>query len=230
MQVATGRGTRGSHPGNDFAYTDRLPLGHCNALQVVVRGDKAVAVIDFHAIAAAPGVPTHGPDHAGVGCVDQRAASRGEILAPVELARQSGERIDPQPEGRARKQHFERRVEFPGRRPVEGTRRDIESANAVLIEGLDRRAFKRHRGFVTCLDRGRRRAWGTVSSALEVAPSVGSIPGSTWPVAKDPSLAAPPKPGPWKPKARITTTARKHAERTRPNFLVSTRSTTWPDS
>jgi hypothetical protein len=137
-----------------------LPLGHCNALQVVVRGDKAVAVIDFHAIAAAPGVPTHGPDHAGVGCVDQRAASRGEILAPVELARQSGERIDPQPEGRARKQHFERRVEFPGRRPVEGTRRDIESANAVLIEGLDRGAFKRHRGFVTCLDRGRRRAWG----------------------------------------------------------------------
>ncbi len=78
-------------------------------------------MINFHAVAATPRMPAHGPDHAGVGCVDERAAGRGEILAPVELPRQSGEGIDPQSEGGARKQHFKRSVEFPGRGPVEGT-------------------------------------------------------------------------------------------------------------
>jgi hypothetical protein len=155
VQVATGRGTRGADPGNHLAYPDRFPLGHCDSLQVVVRGDQAVAVINFDAIAAAPRVPADGPDHAGVGCVDERAASRGEVLAPVELSRRPGEGIDPQPKGRARNQHFERRVELPGRGPVKGARRDIESAYAVLVEGLDRGTFKRHRCFVARNDGGR---------------------------------------------------------------------------
>ena len=118
VQMAACGATCGSDFGDDLTHPYRLPVGDGDSLQVVVRGDEAVAVVDFHAVASTPRVPAHGPDHAGVGRVDEGAAVRGEVLAPVEFPRQSCEGVDPEPEGRAPNQHFKRCVQFPGARAV----------------------------------------------------------------------------------------------------------------
>jgi hypothetical protein len=85
MEMATRRGTRGSNSCDDFPNLDRFSLFDCDCLKVVIRGDKAVAVIDLHPVAAAPLVPAHGPDHAGVGGIDTGAAGSSKILPPMEL-------------------------------------------------------------------------------------------------------------------------------------------------
>lgn len=130
-----------------------MPLDDGDPLQMVVGGDKAVAMIYLHAVAATPGVPAHRPDHAGVGCVNESAAGRGEVLTPVELPGQSREGVNPPPERRAWNQHLKRRVKFPGGRPVKGTRSDVVVPASVLVQGLDRRPLKGQRGVI---DRRRR--------------------------------------------------------------------------
>lgn len=146
MQMATGGRTGGSYPGDHLAHPHRFPFGYGDPLKVVVGGDQAVAVIDFHAVAAAPRVPADSTDHSRVGGVDKRSASRGEVLAPVEFAGQAGNGVYPQPEGRAWDQRYKRGVELPGTRPVKGAGGNVECAHAVLVQGLHRRPFKRHRG------------------------------------------------------------------------------------
>ncbi len=87
VQMAACGGSCGSDFCDDLTHPYRLPVDDSDSLQMVVRGDEAVAVVDFHAVAATPRVPAHGPDHPGVDCVDEGAARRGEVLAPVELPR-----------------------------------------------------------------------------------------------------------------------------------------------
>jgi hypothetical protein len=66
-----------------------------DALQVIVGGDQAVAVVNFHPVAATPRVPPGGPDHAGIGCIDAGAAGGSEVLAPVEFSQFAGDRAAP---------------------------------------------------------------------------------------------------------------------------------------
>ena len=82
MQVASGGGSGGSHPGNDLADPHRVALLDGDRLKMVVGGDEPVAVVYFHAVPAAPGVPADGPHHSGVGRVDTGAAGRGVSPAP----------------------------------------------------------------------------------------------------------------------------------------------------
>ena len=91
MKVAARGGARSSYPGNDLSNLDRFALFDGDCLKVVVGGDQAIAVIDLHPVAAAPKVPAHGPDHAGVGRIDARAAGSSKILPPMEFACLTGQ-------------------------------------------------------------------------------------------------------------------------------------------
>lgn len=99
MQVAAGGPSSGADPGNDLAHLDGVPGPYRDGFQVVVRGDQAVAVVYFHAVAAAPWMPAGGTDHAGVGGVNPGAAACGIVLAEVEVPCRSGDRADPVAEG-----------------------------------------------------------------------------------------------------------------------------------
>lgn len=101
MQMAARGPSRSANPGNDLAHLHGIPCPDRDSLQVVVRGDQPVAVVYFHTVSAAPGVPAGGPDHAGVGRVDPGAAACSEVLAQVEVAARTGDRADPVPERRA---------------------------------------------------------------------------------------------------------------------------------
>ena len=85
MQVAAGGGSGRPHPGNDLTNPHRVALLDGDRLKMVVGGDEPVAVVDFHAVSAAPRVPTDSPHDAGVGRVDTGAARRGKVLAPVKF-------------------------------------------------------------------------------------------------------------------------------------------------
>jgi hypothetical protein len=86
VKMAAGGGSGGAHLGDDLAHPNLIALFDGDALQVVVCGDQAVAVVDLHPVATAPGVPSGGPDHSGVGCVDTGAAGGCVVLAPVEFS------------------------------------------------------------------------------------------------------------------------------------------------
>jgi hypothetical protein len=86
MKMAAGRGTGGAHLGNNLPHPHQVALLDRDGLEVVIRGDETVSVIDFHPVAAAPRVPPDSPDHTGVGSVNPRAAGCGKVLAPVEFA------------------------------------------------------------------------------------------------------------------------------------------------
>jgi hypothetical protein len=126
MKVAAGGGSGGPHPGNDLPHPHGVALLDRDRLQVVIRGDEAVAVVDFHPIAAAPRVPPHGPHHTGVGGVNPGAARRREVLAPVELARVSRQGAGAQPERGRRHERFQRGHEETVRGPAQGRRGHIE--------------------------------------------------------------------------------------------------------
>lgn len=86
MEMAACRGPRGPDLSDEFPHLDRLALLHTDALKVVVGGDQAVAVIDFHPVAAAPGMPPHCPHHAGIRRINVGSAGGSKVLAPVEFA------------------------------------------------------------------------------------------------------------------------------------------------
>jgi hypothetical protein len=81
MEVATRGPSGGTHTGNDLAHLDGIPSPDRDGFQVVVRGDQAVAVVYFHTVAAAPGMPARGADYTGVGGIDPCAAAGGIVLA-----------------------------------------------------------------------------------------------------------------------------------------------------
>ncbi len=146
MQMAA-RGPSGSaYPGNDLPHLHGIPRPDCDGLQVVVRGDQPVAVVYFHAVPAAPGVPAGGPDHAGVGRIDPGAAACSEVLAQVEVAARTGDRADPEPERRAWDEEFQGRHEGPLRRAREPGRGHIEPSASALGDGPDQCAVERNQG------------------------------------------------------------------------------------
>jgi hypothetical protein len=63
MQVASRRGSCRAHTRNHLAYLDRLTLSDGAGIQMVIRCDDPVAVVDFDAIATAPGMPPNCSSH-----------------------------------------------------------------------------------------------------------------------------------------------------------------------
>jgi hypothetical protein len=98
MQVAPCGRTRSANFRDDLPHLDGVPLLDGDPFQMVIGGDQPIAVVDLHAVAAAPRMPAHSPDHTGVGRIHPGAARSSKILAPVELARSPGQRADPEPE------------------------------------------------------------------------------------------------------------------------------------
>ena len=96
MQVASGGRACGPDLGDEFPHPDRLALLHADAFEVIVGGDQAVAVVDLHSVAAAPGMPSHCPHHAGVRCIDVGPTGGRKILAPVELTCRAADGTCPQ--------------------------------------------------------------------------------------------------------------------------------------
>ncbi|YCH18012.1 hypothetical protein M1E17_03605 [Arthrobacter sp. D1-29] len=94
MQVAAGGPSGGSHPGDHLAHLHRVTRLHANGFQVVVGGDKTVAMIDLYSVAAAPRVPARGAHRARIRGIDPGAAGGCIVLAEVEVTACSGEGAD----------------------------------------------------------------------------------------------------------------------------------------
>ena len=146
MKVAAGGRSGGADPGNDLAHPHRVPLLDGDGLKVVVRGDQPVAVVNFHAVPAAPRVPADGPHHTGVGGVDPSAAGRRVVLAQVELSYGPGNRTDAEPEGRTRRERFKRRHEGAFRRALELRGSHIQRCTSALGHRPDDCAAERDKG------------------------------------------------------------------------------------
>ncbi|GAA1769468.1 hypothetical protein GCM10009712_16810 [Pseudarthrobacter sulfonivorans] len=67
MEMASCGRSCGTDVRNDLAHLYGLTLFNCGGLQMVVRCNDPVTMVDFHAIAAAPSMPPDGPGHAPVG-------------------------------------------------------------------------------------------------------------------------------------------------------------------
>jgi hypothetical protein len=63
-------------------------------------------MIDFHPVAAAPGVPSRCSHHTRICRVDTRSTGGREVLAPVEFAGFTGEGVVPQSKGGTRVKHL----------------------------------------------------------------------------------------------------------------------------
>ena len=138
VQMAPRRGPCCPHPGDNFVNTDRVALLDGDRLKVVVRGDKPIAVIDFNPVAATPGMPADGPDHARIGCVDPSAACCREVLAPVKFAGRAGNGAGAQPERGRCHEVFKRSHEEAERRPLQTRGCDVQfAADSILGRGLD---------------------------------------------------------------------------------------------
>ena len=86
MQVAAGGPPGGAHPGDNLPHLHGVPRPDGDGLEVVVRSDQPVAVVNFHPVPAAPRVPAGSPDHAGVGGINPGAAACREVLAKMEVS------------------------------------------------------------------------------------------------------------------------------------------------
>ncbi|GAA1260806.1 hypothetical protein GCM10009589_11110 [Arthrobacter pascens] len=121
VEVAPGGRSCGTHLGNDLTDTDSVALGNCHGLEVVVRGDEPIAMVDLHPVSAAPRMPSCGSHNSGIGRVDTGATGSGEILAPVELTGFARQGVMPQAEGGTRIQNLERGHEETCTRPPQGS-------------------------------------------------------------------------------------------------------------
>ncbi|MDP9888477.1 hypothetical protein J2X98_002065 [Pseudarthrobacter enclensis] len=99
MQVAPRGPPGGAHAGDGLPCLHPVAGVDTNGLKVVVRGDEAVAVVDFYAVPSTPGMPSCRADNAGIRCIDRRSASSGEVLAQMEVPRCPADRADPEPKG-----------------------------------------------------------------------------------------------------------------------------------
>jgi hypothetical protein len=146
VQVAAGGPPGGAHACDDLPHLHGIPCADGDGLKVVVRGDQPVAVVNFHAVPAAPGVPAGGPDYAGVGCVDPGAAAGAEILAQVEVPECPGNRADAEPKRRTRREHFKRRHEGALGRALELGGSHIQRNTPALGHRPDYRTAERDKG------------------------------------------------------------------------------------
>jgi hypothetical protein len=117
VQVASCGRSGGTHLGDELADADPFARAHGNGFQVVVGGDQAVAVVNLHPVAPAPGVPSGGADHSRIGSIHFRSARCGIVLAEVEVARGPGQGAHPEAKGRAGDEQFKGRPEEAGRGP-----------------------------------------------------------------------------------------------------------------
>ncbi len=144
----------GTHPRDDLAHLHSIPRPDGDGLQVVVGGDQPVAVINFHAVSTAPGMPASSPDHAGVGGIDPGAAACCEILAQMEVPELPRDGTDAEPEVRAIREYFKGRHQGAFRRAMELGRGHIQRSLTVLgdrpdhgaAEGDERPAVRQDRG------------------------------------------------------------------------------------
>ncbi len=150
MEMATRGRTCGTNPCNDFPYLDRFSLFDCYCLKVVVRGDEAVAVIDFHPVAATPQVPAHRPDDTGIGGIDPCAAWSSKILPPMKFAGGAGHRAGAETEWRARNQNLQRSHEGTGRRAPHIFDSNVQFMLAVFGRCPDNGAAEGNKGGRIC--------------------------------------------------------------------------------
>jgi hypothetical protein len=122
MQVAA-RGPPGAtNTRDDLSCLHRVARMDTDGIEVVVGGDESVAVIDFHPVAATPGVPSSRANNTGVSCVDGCAAGRGIVLAQVEITSGPADRTDPETERRTRIEKLKRGHQKTGARPAQARR------------------------------------------------------------------------------------------------------------
>jgi hypothetical protein len=119
VQVATGGPPGGAHPGDGLANLHLVTRADGNRLKVVVGGDEAVAVVDFHPVTAAPGMPAGSPHNAGIGGVNGGAARSRVVLAKMEITCRPRQRAGAEAEGRARIQEGQRCHQETGGRPAD---------------------------------------------------------------------------------------------------------------
>jgi hypothetical protein len=119
VQVASCGPSGGTHLGDELSNIDPFARAHSNGFQMVVGGDQAVAVVNLHPVAPAPGVPSGGADHSRIGGINFRSARRGIVLAEVEIARGPGQGTHPETEGRAGYEQFKWRPEEAGGGPAQ---------------------------------------------------------------------------------------------------------------
>lgn len=62
VEMAPCGGSGGADAGDDLTNADPIALLDCHGLQVVIRRNDPVAVVYFHPVAAAPRMPSCGPD------------------------------------------------------------------------------------------------------------------------------------------------------------------------
>ena len=159
MQVATGGPPGGAHPCDDLAHLDGVPRPDSDGLEVVVRTDQPIAVVNFHAVSTTPGVPPRGPDHAGVGGIDSGAAACGEVLAKVEVSVCPADGADSVPKRGARRELFQRCHQRALGRAFELGGRHIERRSPTLRDRPDHGSAERDERPVVCQDcRGQARA------------------------------------------------------------------------
>ncbi|KRE82314.1 hypothetical protein ASG86_11735 [Arthrobacter sp. Soil764] len=154
---------------------------------MVVGGDEPVAVIDFHTVAAAPGMPPCRAHNTGVSCVDGGAAGRCIILAQVEITGSPADGTDPETEGRTRIQKLQRGHEKAGSGPAHACGANCQGPVAAL-DGIpycrvregqgDQRIGQDGRGDRTCAHLVRRRVRRFPARFQEVVPRGGSTPKS----------------------------------------------------
>jgi hypothetical protein len=122
MQVAARGPPCAANTRDDLARLHRVTRTDTDGIKVVVGGDKSVAVIDFHAVAATPGVPSGRAHNTGVSCVDGCAAGGRIILAQMEITSGPADRTDPETERRTRIEKLKRGHQKTGARPAHARR------------------------------------------------------------------------------------------------------------
>jgi hypothetical protein len=93
VKVASSRRTSGTDQADDVPGFNYLPFAHGARLQVVVRSDQPVAVIDLYPVASAPGMPAHLAHVAVIGRMNGCATGRGEVLPGMKFSRGTCDRI-----------------------------------------------------------------------------------------------------------------------------------------
>ncbi|GAB3550336.1 hypothetical protein GCM10027404_17390 [Arthrobacter tumbae] len=66
MQVAARGPACGAYGGDDLPGAHAVAGLYPDSLEVIVGGDQTVAVVEFHTVSAAPGVPAGSTDNTGI--------------------------------------------------------------------------------------------------------------------------------------------------------------------
>lgn len=142
MQVAARGPSGGTNARDDLACLHCIARMDADGLKVVVGGDEAVAMIDLHTVAAAPGMPSGRAYNTGVGCVDGHAAGRCIILAQVEIISSPADRADPEAERRTRLEELKRGHQKAGSGPARARRPYCQGRRGICARTSYRRMWE----------------------------------------------------------------------------------------